>query len=1305
MFAFASTAGAQITGVQVAASATQAVVAYTAPDTNVCSIDVRELSTSNPLVPDVDPSIFPGSNLDSRSVSLNTGRRRVFVLGKRAAEPGLDGFYHSRALQANTLHVLKIVCGGATFSNSFTTANIPLGMTYNDPLPADPNNPGQYAWPTINWTDRTKWHVDPFTGVRLKLLDTPDTAIDGGVGYPGTFAGVSGTNWNNPANILSDDNAAATYSGSTRDWLFLRIDQAWIYSAIHWAGGNSLAYLFPSLNAWCSDPSCSSAAAADRTIQVCVTIDGSSCATDMLEYTLTACSSGCTNGGAPYRFDLITNPQPMMADWFASNGGISKIDLSDVSRRSGAANRTGASVTTTDGDRFNLKWDAGTKITINGVAYTIASVQDDQNLTLQGSPSGSDSGVSWVSNNNVGFLLRKKTTSTTQISIQFALFNFGVAWIADWDAGGDTDIRETCSSVQVVGPGSEMGYHCYIGGTLYWIGSTSGTVNRLGRLKLPAVSGADGWGERFCSPGYWDETTGNSYYCLVTDVNNNTVLVQATYSGNNTDVGPVGAYTPMVACGTPPCWTFINRTPASTGHSVSAQLAAFHPLWNAYGFVANSIEITGRSGNTLNIFARIDGSNDTLAFQGHFDMGTNSIVAASPSWAYWPLRWGGIHGAGNLNDPNYSWINPINFRGPLSGNDSIGDGPYISTVTSGPISTTGTACPAQPAGSPVTNWPTGNNCIVITVDGEPQDPSPAYYGSGTITTSGTSVTLTGGSWPARANGRQILIGGTFYTFTYLTPTTGTLSGSPNVSGSTYQLFLEPVNNPKTASPLAAYLMDAAPRDLFCVVAPGQSCRGQYGLNEWMRLLIKSGNTWTLERGFAGSQPRQAFLSYAAGAWMLPVPPSCYLTAQYPCPDAHVLWPFTSDPYGYNASNGMLSDNQAHQGGHQSVKPGLSVGLGDTCPSIDGLNNGCYNARTGYLPSLLTNPSNYFSANPTWHGLAGPGEPNSVDIHPSHTHWAASKADQNWFTDARPFLGDDNGQYAKNGSIVNGTLYKFTAANTPRLRPRIFPTLAACGANPLVDVSGPSSLIGGGAADNYKYCVALKGNECVGGSSPGDVYVNCPQTRLNYCSYQGVGGFDPDTRDICIADLGAYTLNATQVYAAKSDPAGQFGRRISAAFSRYHWVDQFWNVKTTPDGKWAFLRSSWMQGLRTSVLLAKLPPFPGADSINRGDYVPVTISVKDSANNAVVRFGYNPNFYCTSRQEVCVQGSAAPTAGVSYASDNPVGVPCTNGCQLTIPAIAQRALYYQVVLRDASNNVVGTLSPEVRISDAPFRPLN
>jgi hypothetical protein len=143
-------------------TATQAVLAYTAQNAKRCTVKVSESSTLAPLVHDVDPALFSGSNSDFRPGALSNGESRVFVVGKRDTETGADGVNYSRALQANTQHSFSVTCGSRTGTGTFTTQNIPLGMTYRD-LPAT-------TFPTVI-DDLDQTIVDPHTGALLRKVN------------------------------------------------------------------------------------------------------------------------------------------------------------------------------------------------------------------------------------------------------------------------------------------------------------------------------------------------------------------------------------------------------------------------------------------------------------------------------------------------------------------------------------------------------------------------------------------------------------------------------------------------------------------------------------------------------------------------------------------------------------------------------------------------------------------------------------------------------------------------------------------------------------------------------------------------------------------------------------------------------------------------------------------------------------------------------------------------------------------------------------------------------------------------------
>lgn len=1307
------------TSALVQTTATDAVLTYQAPSGAACDVVIRD-SASN-LVHDVDTALFAGSNLDSRAGGVSSGTFRVFHAGKGAnavppgAEKALDNRWYSRAFEANAVFTYAL-CSG-TVTGSFRTMNSPLGNTRGQTIPVDPANPGEYAWPSIDWNDRTQIIIDPYTGMALKNFVG---ARDSYQATTGTFASPAvGTNWTNPNNVLVDDSLSAVYAAPTKDQIFVPLGLNLGPSNSVFA--DSLNKLTPSFNAWCSGVTCGAATSNDRSIETCVTADRATCVTDRLASVLTACSSSCTGGG--FRFAAITSPTAIMTEWFASTGGLSTLLLSDLSTRSGTVTRVGTAVTRLSGDRFNLKWGAGSIITINAVDYTIASVTNPDAIVLA-SGASTDTAVAYTASNG-GILIRKKTTSTDEISIQYVSWALETGDHVQLESAGDEDEINNCSGVLVNDAFSEPGHHCFVSTGIYWHGSITGKINRLGQYVTPFNGGNPGWLQHPCDSGaFWDAVDGNTFYCPVLDPNVNQLRVlKVVYTGSNADIGDLASGTAFVACGSAPCFTITNLHP-TIGVTLDTQIAAFNPSWAVTNFRAERITIYGRmaNANALLFLVRRGAGNNSNCYLAKFDVATAAITAMMNSYGTYPSRWQECHGPFDPNNPNWVQMPGRMYTGPFTGTDVLaGNGPYYATITSGSIPNTGSACPAQPGGStiPPSEWPTGSKCLVVTLDGEPGDPTPAQYATGTVTTSGSTVTGSGTTWTPFMNGTQMYFSGsgTFCRFAYVSATSGTLSACsvPSVSGVAYVLYLEEVNSSKLPSQFFSYLQDAAERDIICLTATIASSECEDLLlqpyptgKELLRVLIKTGSgpgtILTLQRGYAGPNMSTTYSAVGANSKTVFVPSACNWNPTYLCLQSPVWWNPSADPFGTNPGGNAIVADILDQGCcHATRQNNINVDGSLTCPTVDGSNSSCYLARNSGPPAGFTDPGYIVSFNPTFHQKAGVGFPNSVDSHPSHQQFTASTFNASWFSDGRPFLGADGGNYTSGGLfgtagapgvLVSGQLYKWTAAQADRHRPRYLNSIAAIGWNPLLDISGPGSSIG--TSDNYKMCTALFVNECRSGSSVGDVFVAGPQITDLYCTFPGVGNDDTDRRDVCVGDVGTFTFSTPQISVTQADFAGQFQRRVTnwASYKDY----TFKNSKILPDGKSLLFWVARANGVRNTVMIAKLPPWTSGDSTARNDYQKLTVRIPagTGANNAIVKFGYNSSFYCTSRQEACIAGSAAE---FSYASEAPAGVNVTacpsTGCPLIIPALPQSVVYSQLILRDASNITLTTYPMEIR----------
>ena len=172
---------------------TQAVFAYSAPDGIACTVKVSQQRSLKPLVRDVDPALFPDSDQDTRPETITAPANRLFVVGKRITQRASDGKNYSRALETYTTHYYQVACGSGGTTGSFTTANIPLGMTYNDVPQVDQSNPGQWMIPT-QLQDRTQTIVDPQTGALLKRVSLDAEAGNRSYGYAGAFLTYGGFN-------------------------------------------------------------------------------------------------------------------------------------------------------------------------------------------------------------------------------------------------------------------------------------------------------------------------------------------------------------------------------------------------------------------------------------------------------------------------------------------------------------------------------------------------------------------------------------------------------------------------------------------------------------------------------------------------------------------------------------------------------------------------------------------------------------------------------------------------------------------------------------------------------------------------------------------------------------------------------------------------------------------------------------------------------------------------------------------------------------------------------------------------------
>jgi hypothetical protein len=479
----------------VVASNTQAVLTLPA-NGSACNVVVSEFPGFSPAVHDTDETLFPGSTLDTRAGNVNSGAGRVFVVGKRTAETAADGKWYSRALQANTPHYWQRTCSGPVVTTgTFSTGNIALGNTYNEPLPGDPavagstifSSTGRYAYPQFVTTNRSEKVIDPQTGALIKRFYLPgdqntnnfpagDHSILNGAAY--------GVNWVNPNNAFTDDGASAIYSAVGRDWLVLPV--------------SATAFPLQSLeidvkigcSGTCVDPQ-----------QVGLSVNGVTAWPTDATAALVEHPAGTTS-----TFTVFGGVSNVMGEW--TSVGMDPLTSTDIQSRTGRVDvDVSGNVTWDSGDWFYPGWITGSKITINSLVCTLTGLTDPRHLAINPASCALALPVSnqIYTANNFALMIRKKVANADTISVQYAKWNITQPVVPGWSSGVPHFYSNNLTTQTGTGA---LGYHAvFISGLpmAYWIPSTdTAEAAYLGFLMTGSSGGADGWDNQACNQ---DSTT------------------------------------------------------------------------------------------------------------------------------------------------------------------------------------------------------------------------------------------------------------------------------------------------------------------------------------------------------------------------------------------------------------------------------------------------------------------------------------------------------------------------------------------------------------------------------------------------------------------------------------------------------------------------------------------------------------------------------------------------------------------------------------------------------------------------------
>lgn len=721
---------------EVRTTATQAVLMFHAPDTANCTVQIALDAAFTQPVFDSNTALFPGSQNCNRAGSVIEGNTVTFVAGLRRAQKATDNKFYSRALEANREFYYRITSGALSYDGKLTTLNPPLGKSYGETYPYDEAAPGNYAWPTIDWTDRSKEYVDPLTGIVVKRMTGPRIAEYRTTTAAAAIAALDGAgSWTTPNQGAAIDGNTAVLTAAAQDPLFIRAGVVCpagfdCTRTARWTSVyRGIDDVQVSLKAWCASTACTDNVSGERSVDICLTVDGVSCATDWK--TITAASS---SAGAAVSFPS-SFPSPLFAGWLGGNFQT-PIARPDMGTFEGTVNTNGTAVTFAGGHLFPYDiWKAGSRIVINSIEYTIASVTNATQIVLT-TDAGVQSGVAY-SANNFGLLARKTNATTEPLEIDGATFRWAESQEFEMTAAGG---RDFCPPVEVTETGGKTGYVCStLTGegypTLWFISKSDGQANYLTQIVVPfnadTTGGAIDGNHAGCGFAA-DATNPNRFFCLVgsnTSPSQGLLIFRGTYhpegrAGCSVPAGYQHNATTIQSC----LLTWELMTKPSQGRRLFDMMQAFDSNFQpgAYPFM----NVFTAQGDQLGMFAWA--GQDTMAWSIWLDAATMNIRSMQDYHSKLPCRFCTVHSFLPLGDTKYNAVSVKDFGGGAE----TGSGPYevnvtaVAGVVDGSLNTTKfDTCPTDLPQKYKDAGAVGAKCITVTVPGDPCDPSPSAWES------------------------------------------------------------------------------------------------------------------------------------------------------------------------------------------------------------------------------------------------------------------------------------------------------------------------------------------------------------------------------------------------------------------------------------------------------------------------------------------------------------------------------------------------------------------------------------------------
>ena len=1190
-----------------------------------CIIDLREGSPEGALHPDVTASV----DTLRADTSIWQDGTRIVTLGHQRSNLALAAATEYYGTVSN--------CGSATFG--FRTAMPPLGATMPTPLPVNPANWDNADFPQIDFgpAGRDKWYVDPITGVKVKLVNRPEDFSRKRQTDDPFPAWAGGIGWTNPANAANGSPGTYATANDTNP-LFLYpypIDPYQSYQALENFG--VIVY-----------GSCVSGTQDDCTIEIGITTNpakgfaGIPMRINLPAGQVVKVPGGSAHASANGAFPAAY-PQPLFAGWgdvritrdqFALPGAGILTSAADgvlTISNPGPTNHFQKSLTA-----GHHVWVQDSGCTNNGGTdiCTVASAAGAGSLTL------AETNVNGRGQRYRAFpwgIMVRKVTAFGTVHV-----GFRYRWAGSANVTTAPGVI-SCGNVQVTDPDGVNGHPCAIGGMIYFISNDGEIVRPVMGLGSPPALGAQFIGQK---PSF-SPTQGNVVY--VTNVTGS--LYRVTYRGDwKTSPWEIDANRYRINAGGD--YPYLDENAdwePAISPSLGEQVASTFPQAASapYSPWTSGVVFGGISGELAVFYKTLSGQDGGPCHVAVVNLRTGTLIDMFST-----LEDGDTGAWGNCHSVQASTILPNTISLSLNilnlrDSNKISGGPWRVPVEAVLANGTWAAdrglpwpidnsydnqCPAQLSQEYTGFGATDNQCVTLLMSGHPCNIAPSALESNNPDLFPVC------NWnPAYRAGPRLRPGHSFV---------DVASGGTAPGDSEHFRVLSVEEIPDSGGKLIVRAQRNAARDYCCIGYP--LCR---------------------------AVPAQQ--THLAGFTALMVPGSkascntCLLAVRY--------------PDGTRMSKVSVELSRSYQG-HSAVGrgPGGTVRYiaGENALTIPDFN------WLGIQPPIAAMKV----ANPRFNGVTA-GIGITLQQYLNHSQAAAPDEKTIYSFDANalnPWYGISGGNNFANavqGAVrplthVSGDIWLTTAVGRPDYKNR--PLIGWSAQKVLKDVSGPFSDIA--SAPPYSFCHVYNAGECHAGSSKDTIYLKVPNV---YKHPNGAAAALCHTAMTfaeipCVVSAEPATGFVRQFRTDRDDFMGSDQRLITTGLRPAGTHYPYWGAIAHPAGDVVLLMSGgWIQGVRESVLLAKLPSYPDVD-FRHSSYGSVTVSVspREGMTHSRVRFGYNTSFHCTERSDACLTDERL--SPFAFESEPLEATSCAGGCSIRVPAIPGRLLYYRVEMFDGSS---------------------